>query len=333
VLRRLLLVLGGGIVLGGLIAAVAAAWAWRDYVRPGPAQSDVQLVLPRGAGLVAISERLEQGGVIRHALLFQLAARLDGAARQLRAGEYRFPAAIPLREAIELLRRGETVVRRLTVPEGLTSAETVRLVAAAEGLEGEAGSPPPEGALLPETYHYSWGDGRAALVARMRQSMAETLAALWAKRPEGYPLASPEEALVLASIVEKETGVAAERARVAAVFVNRLRRGMRLQSDPTVVYGLTQGQGPLGRELTRADLQTPHAWNTYVIAGLPSGPIANPGRAALEATLRPATTNELFFVADGTGGHAFAETLDEHNRNVARWRKLRSRNGEDGREN
>lgn len=322
-MRRLLLVLGGGLAFGLLVAAAVAAWAWRDYIRPGPAASDVQLVLPKGAGLAAIAERLERGGVVRHAPMFQLAAKLTGAARQLRAGEYRFPAAVSLREAIELLRRGETVVRRLTIPEGLTSAEATRAVAGAEGLEGEVGPPPPEGALLPETYHYSWGDGRAALVARMRQSMADALAALWAKRPPDYPLASPEEALVLASIVEKETGIAAERARVAAVFLNRLNRSMKLQSDPTVVYGLTRGQGPLGRELTRADLQAPHPWNTYVHAGLPPGPIANPGRAALEATLRPATTSELYFVADGTGGHAFAETLDEHNRNVRRWRKLR----------
>ena len=322
-MRRLLFALGALVLLAGVAAAALAAWGWRDYVRPGPAAADVQVVLPRGAGLDDIAGRLARNGVIRHPLVFKAAARLTGAARQLKAGEYRFPAGLSLSGAIELLRRGETVVRRLTVPEGLTSAEAIRLVAAAEGLEGEAGPPPPEGALLPETYHYSWGDDRAALVARMRRAMAEALAALWEKRPPGYPLASPAELVTLASIVEKETAVPAERARVAAVFLNRLKRGMRLQSDPTVVYGLTEGEGPLGRELTRADLQASHPYNTYVHAGLPPGPIANPGRAALEATLRPEETRELYFVADGAGGHAFAETLSEHNRNVRRWRKLR----------
>ena len=322
-MRRVLLTLGALLLLAGLGAAALFGWGWRDYVRPGPTTADVQLVLPKGSGLNAIADRLERAGVIRHALTFKAAAQLSGAARQLRAGEYRFAAGLPMREAIEQMRRGDTVVRRLTIPEGLTSAEAIRLVAEAEGLEGDAGPPPPEGSLLPETYHYSWGDGRAAIVARMRQAMAETLAALWEKRPADHPLASPAELVTLASIVEKETAIAAERPRVAGVFLNRLKRGMKLQSDPTVVYGLTQGQGPLGRELTRADLQAPHPYNTYAVAGLPPGPIANPGRASLEATLRPEQTNALYFVADGAGGHAFAETLDEHNRNVRRWRKLR----------
>ena len=328
-MRRVLLGLAGLLLLGGLVAGAVLAWGWNDYVRPGPAAAEMQLVLPRGAGLAAIAERLERAGVIRHAIVFKAAAQATGAARQLKAGEYRFAAGLPMREAIGQMRRGETVVRRLTIPEGLTSAEALRLVAEAQGLEGEAGPPPPDGALLPETYHYSWGDGRAALVARMRQAMTETLAALWEKRPAEFPLASPAELVTLASIVEKETAVAAERPRVAAVFLNRLKRGMRLQSDPTAAYGVADGQ-PLGRELTRADLQAPHPYNTYVHGGLPPGPIANPGRASLEATLRPERTSELYFVADGTGGHAFAETLEEHNRNVRRWRKLRSET-EDGR--
>jgi UPF0755 protein len=322
-LRRVLLAIGALVALAGLAAAGLFAWSWRDYVRPGPAIADAQLVLPKGAGLDEIAARLQRGGVIRHATTFKAAAQLSGAARQLKAGEYRFPAGLSMREAIDQMRRGETVVRRLTLPEGLTSAEAVRLVVEAEGLEGDAGPPPPEGSLLPETYHYSWGDGRAALLARMRQAMTATLATLWEKRPADCPLASPAELVTLASIVEKETAVPAERPRVAAVFANRLRLGMKLQSDPTVAYGLAQGKGPLGRELTRADLQAAHPWNTYAHAGLPPGPIANPGRASLEATLRPERTNALYFVADGAGGHAFAETLDEHNRNVRRWRRLR----------
>ncbi len=196
------------------------------------------------------------------------------------------------------------------------------MVAAAEGLSGETGPVPPEGSLLPETYHYSWNDDRAALVERMQTGMEVVLAELWPERAEGLPINTPEEAVILASIVEKETGVAEERPLVASVFVNRLKRGMRLQSDPTVVYGLTNGQRPLGRTLTFRDLDRPSPYNTYTNGGLPPGPIANPGRAALEAVLHPAESRYLYFVADGTGGHAFAKTLVEHNRNVAKWRKI-----------
>ena len=223
---------------------------------------------------------------------------------------------------MEILRSGETVVRRLTIPEGLTSQEIVAVVASAEGLRGDLVATPGEGSLLPETYHYSWNDERGQLIERMAAAQQELLDELWANRDPDLPLASPEEALILASIVEKETAVDGERALVASVFFNRLKRSMRLQSDPTVVYGITQGQGPLGRALTRADLNAPSAYNTYLIDGLPPGPIANAGRAALVAVFHPASTSYLYFVADGSGGHAFAETLEEHNQNVAKWRKL-----------
>jgi UPF0755 protein len=222
---------------------------------------------------------------------------------------------------LSLLREGRTVVRHLTIPEGLTTVEILALLDDAPGLSGDR-SPPAEGTLLPETYNYSWGDSRAGMMARMQKAMAETLAKLWASRAAGLPLATPEAAVTLASLVEKETALAAERPRVAGVFVNRLRLGMRLQSDPTVVYALTAGKGPLGRELTRADLEVPSPYNTYRIDGLPPGPIANPGRAAIAAALQPLASRELYFVADGSGGHAFASTLEEHNRNVTRWRKL-----------
>ena len=221
------------------------------------------------------------------------------------------------------------------MPEGLTVAEVLALVGGAEGLAGEADGALAEGALLPETYNYSWGDDRGDLVDRMAAAMDAALAELWEGRADELPFDTPEEALVLASIVEKETGIAGERARVAAVFVNRLRRGMRLQSDPTVVYALTEGSGALGRQLIRDDLAVQHPYNTYVHAGLPPGPIANPGRASIAAALDPAVSGDLYFVADGSGGHAFAPTLAQHNRNVARWRRLRRNNapaaeGDDG---
>jgi UPF0755 protein len=224
---------------------------------------------------------------------------------------------------MDVLRAGKPFTRRLTLPEGLTSAEAVVLINGAEALDGDAGETPVEGSLLPETYHYVRGDLRTELVRRMQRSLDETIDELWPRRAEDLPLADKREAIILASIVEKETGIPEERPRVASVFVNRLRAGMRLQSDPTVAYGISGGSGPLGRALTRQDLQTPSPYNTYLNDGLPPGPISNPGRAAIEAVLNPADTKFLYFVASGNGGHAFAKTLEEHNRNVEQWRKLR----------
>ncbi|MEX1204186.1 MAG: endolytic transglycosylase MltG, partial [Dongiaceae bacterium] len=309
--------------VGLAVAAGAVVWGLSRFERPGPSTADTTLVVPRGAGVTAIARQLGRAGVVEHSLIFALGTRLFAGGRPLRAGEYLFPAGIGARAAMQQMLDGRTVQRRLVVAEGLTAAEVLALVAAAEGLEGEA-PPAAEGALLPETYFYSWGDDRAALVARMAAAMQDTLAELWAARAPGLPLDSAAAALTLASIVEKETALAAERPRVAAVFLNRLRRGMKLQSDPTVIYALAGAGGALDRPLTRADLAAPSPYNTYLNAGLPPGPIANPGRAAIAAVLQPAATRELYFVADGNGGHAFAETLDEHNRNVAAWRKLRA---------
>jgi len=214
------------------------------------------------------------------------------------------------------------VQRFITIPEGLTSIEIFDLVSAAKDLSGELTVTAAEGSLMPETYSVTLGATRDAFVTRMAVAADAAKAELWPERAPDLPFDTWEEAVTLASIVEKETGVAAERGKVAGVFINRLRIGMRLQSDPTVIYGITQGSGPLGRKLRRSDLDTDTPYNSYTRAGLPPGPICNPGRAALKAVLNPVETDAFYFVADGTGGHAFARTLAEHNRNVAKWRKL-----------
>ena len=312
--RRILLIgLATLLLLGGGLAALG----WRDYGAPGPLAAPAQLAVPRG-GTEAIAALLAERQVIASPWRFALAAWLTRHDGPLRAGEFVFPAHASLRDVLGVLREGRMVQRRLTIPEGLTARQVSALIDRAEGLTGETPTIA-EGAILPETYGYALGDTRASLVRRATAAMEAALAEAWANRAEGLPLASPREVLVLASIVERETGVAAERAQVASVFVNRLRRGMMLQSDPTVAYVAGQGL-PMERPISRADLDAAHPFNTYRIRGLPPGPIAMPGREAIRAVTRPDTTDFLFFVADGTGGHAFARTLDEHNRNVARWR-------------
>jgi UPF0755 protein len=219
--------------------------------------------------------------------------------------------------------RGQADTRyRVAFAEGITSWQVVEGLKAVDVLEGEIAEVPPEGTLAPDSYEVRAGDSRESVINRMAEAQEVILQAAWEGRAEGLPLDSAEEALVLASIIEKETGVAEERRQVASVFVNRLERGMRLQTDPTVIYGITEGQGVLGRGLRQSELRRATPWNTYVIEGLPPTPIANPGRASIEAAVNPASTDYVFFVADGTGGHAFAETLAQHNRNVARWREI-----------
>jgi UPF0755 protein len=297
----------------------AAWWLQRTIEAPGPLAEPTAVVIPRG-GTERIAEALREGAVISDPRLFALAAWLSRGEGPLRAGEFLFPARASLAEVLRVLREGRAVQRRLTIPEGLTARQIAALLERAEGLTGETPSFA-EGALLPETYAFSWGDTRASVVRRAAAAMDQALAEVWAQRAPGLPLASAREALILASIIERETGVAGERGLVAGVFVNRLRRNMPLQSDPTVAYAAGQGM-PLDRPLTRADLDREHPFNTYRNRGLPPGPIASPGREALRAATRPEATEFLYFVADGTGGHAFARTLEEHNRNVARWRAL-----------
>jgi UPF0755 protein len=320
-----------GVLLAAVVACLAAAstagFVWWRYSAAGSSAAPVTLVIPRGSGVADIARQLAAADVLADAYTLRFGARLDGTARRFKAGEYAFAAGISPAAIAALLASGRTVVRRLVVPEGLTTAQVLALARAADGLEGEIAIAPGEGELMPDTYYYSWGDSRAQIVERQRRAMAETLAALWPGRAPDLPYKGPPEAVVLASIVEKETARDEERPHVASVFVNRLKRGMKLQADPTVVYGLSGGQGPLDRPLTRADLDTAHRWNTYVIDGLPPTPIANPGRAALAAILHPAASEDLYFVADGKGGHVFARTLAEHNRNVARLRQVERNRG------
>ena len=290
----------------------------------GPSTEEKIVLLPRGSGLNAIVNRLDRAGVIEHPWLFQIAVRLGGHDRKLKAGEYAFEAGISPKDIITKLTEGKSLLRRFTVIEGQTVAEVFRLLDNAEGLTGDLPEKPKEGTLLPETYLYSQGDTKANLIKRMQDAMTAVLERAWKDRDNDLPYASPEEALIMASIVDKETSVPEERFEVAAVFVNRLRLGMRLQSDPTIIYGLTEGQGPLDRELTRQDWKLDDPYNTYVIDALPPGPIGNPGKSSIEAVMHPADVDYLFFVADGSGGHAFAVTLDEHNDNVARWRRIKA---------
>jgi UPF0755 protein len=305
-----------------LLAGLGTAgflYARHAYTAPGPLAEPAQLVIPRG-GTTAIAAALAERQVIADPRAFLAAAWLTSGEGPLRAAEYLFPARASLAEVLEILRRGRPVQRRLTIPEGLTARQIAALIERAEGLTGETPAFE-EGALLPETYSYQWGDTRAALVRRAEQAMAAALDEAWRQRAENLPLANPRQVLILASIVERETGKAEERALVASVFINRLRRGMPLQSDPTVAYAAADG-GVLERPISRADLERDHPFNTYRIRGLPPGPIASPGRDSLRAVVRPEATDFLYFVADGTGGHAFGRTLEEHNRNVARWRAL-----------
>jgi UPF0755 protein len=309
-------------VLAIIAASGGGFFGYELFRQSGPSDADRTLVIPNGYGIDAVARLLRFVGIIRYETVLRVGARLYEPDIPLKAGEFSFPKGASVRDILGILRHGKTVVRRLTVAEGMTTHDVLARLGATEGLKGALPQGLGEGELLPETYHFSYGDARRDIVRRMRAAMTGAVQRLWAGRAPDLPLNSPSEALILASIIEKETGLAEERARVAGVFINRLRAGMRLQSDPTVVYALTGGQGALGRRLTRADLKDPSPYNTYTHKGLPPGPIANPGIAAIAAALNPARSGDLYFVADGGGGHLFARTLAAHNRNVRRWRRL-----------
>lgn len=319
------------LVLVFLAAAAGGGYLfYKAWHSPGPLVADTTIVIDPGSHTATIGQDLEQAGIVQDWRLFVLGVKLLGNGRPLRAGEYKFGAGMSPEQVMHMLVSGATYARRVTIPEGYTTAQALKLVAGAEGLVGEMPQVAPgEGRLLPETYFYTRGEKRTVMVHRMADAMQRSLTKLWAERAADLPYASIDEALVLASIVEKETSLPVERSRIAGVFVNRLRRAMPLQSDPTVIYIAANGQGTLGRDISLADLQAKNPYNTYLYKGLPPGPICNPGLASIQAVLHPMATKDLYFVADGSGGHAFAQTLADHNRNVAAYRKLMAQQAED----
>ncbi|MFL6857886.1 MAG: endolytic transglycosylase MltG [Allosphingosinicella sp.] len=313
------------LALAVLAALILGFWLIQGWNGAGPATRPVDVVIPRGASLPRAAKILKDAGAIRSTERFLFQAKLLGGGAGIKAGEYEIPAHAGNATILALLRSGKTLQRLVTVPEGLPSVLVWERLMAAPALTG-AVPVPEEGSVLPDSYSYQRGETRAAVLARMQAAMAKTLAKLWAHRSPLTAVATPEEAIVLASIVEKETAKAPERPMVAGVYSNRLKAHMPLQADPTVIYPITKGK-PLGRRILESELHADNGYNTYVRAGLPAGPIANPGRQSIAAVLNPAATPALYFVADGTGGHVFADTLAEHNANVAKWREIRRERG------
>jgi UPF0755 protein len=319
------------VVAGALLAGGLFYYGKSHFEAPGPSAADgateTVILLKPGLGVRAIAAELYDNGLIRDPRIFEIAVRLQRAEGQLKAGEYSIPTGASMAQIADILQSGKSILHKLTIAEGLTSAQIVRLVEADPVLLGNVTETPVEGALLPETYLFIRGSTRDDILQEMQKAQQDLVYELWQERAEDLPFTTAYEAVILASIVEKETSIEEERPRIAAVFVNRLNRGIRLQSDPTIIYGLTKGE-PLGRGIRQSELKRETPYNTYVIDGLPPTPIANPGAASLRAVLNPPKTNELFFVADGTGGHVFASTLAQHKRNVSKWRRIeRQQNG------
>ncbi len=313
------------VIIAGLgMAVLGWFYVGRALPQEGPLETEKIVYIPSGSGVRAIGATLQENGVIADAGMFRLGSWVMKVGGSLKAGEYKFAPHISIADTIKLLQSGKNYQRKLTIPEGLTSYEIVELVNKAEAMDGtlDISRLPAEGTLLPETYNYTYGNKRTDIIDRMAEAMKKTLAEYWSKRDANSPIKTETELVTLASIVERETAVTSERPRVAGVFLNRLKIGMPLQSDPTTIYVVSEGKGKLGRSLTSADLRVDSPYNTYVAAGLPPGPIANPGRQSLIAVLQPEAHEYLYFVADGTGGHAFGRNLDEHNANVAKWRAL-----------
>lgn len=319
---RVMLFLLAIIVVAVLIAATIMGWGVKYYNTPGSNTEEITVIIPKGTGFKDITRLLAEAQVIEHPAAFSTIAVILNKASKVKAGEYAFPIEVSPKGVLESLIEGKTVIHRITIPEGLTTREVIALIEAEEKLEGPIPNDVIEGELLPETYHFSRGDLRSEVVARMRRSMRDALMELWDTRRSNLPYRTPQEAVTLASIVEKETGIDSEYGLVASVYINRLRKGMKLQADPTVIYAITQGKELFNRRVLYSDLRRESPYNTYVVTGLPPGPIANPGKLALMAALNPPETDYIFFVADGRGGHKFSVTYAEHNSNVQNFRAI-----------
>ncbi|HEY4125531.1 MAG TPA: endolytic transglycosylase MltG [Rhizomicrobium sp.] len=304
-----------------VIVAGVFEWESANFNTPGLSAKETVVLIPPHSGVSAISQTLEDAHVIKHAHLFWIGVRLRGEAAALKAGEYAIPAKASLRDVAAILMSGKVVQHKLTAAEGLTSQMIYNIVKKDSSLEGSAGTIPEEGVLLPETYLFTHGTTRNELLARMKAAQTTLFAKLWSARAADLPYQTQAQALILASIVEKESAIPSERRHIASVFVNRLRIGMPLQSDPTIIYGITRGY-PLGRAILESEIKAPTPFNTYAIAGLPPLPICNPGSDSIAAVLNPDQSPDLYFVADGTGGHVFSATIAEHEKNVAKWRKI-----------
>ena len=324
--RHPIVMIGNAIFSIILVLAVGAAVAYQygkhRIETQGPLDRDKIVNIPKGLGLREIADLLARENVIEQPIVFIGSVLVLKAKDELKFGEYKFTKQITLRETIDVIVEGKVIQHAFTIPEGLTSEQIVARLAEVDFLAGNIREIPKEGTLLPETYNFPRGTTREQAIQRMQQMHRRALQEIWERRSPEVPVKTPEALVTLASIVEKETGRPDERSRVAAVFVNRIRQRMKLQSDPTIIYGLVGGKGTLGRPIMRSEIEQQTPYNTYVIEGLPPGPIANPGRASLEATANPARTKELFFVADGTGGHAFAENLGQHQINVTKLRQF-----------
>jgi UPF0755 protein len=335
--RNPLIIVGNAIftllILVAVSVGVAVAFGKQRFEAPGPLPQEKVLNIPSRLGIVEIADLLRREGVIdEHTIVFVGGVFALKARTELKSGEYLFPKRASVRDVVEIMIEGKVVQHQITVPEGLTSEQIVGRLLDSEILTGAVRDIPREGSMLPDTYSFHRGFARDQVVARMQQAQQRLVREVWERRNRDVPLRTPEQLVILASIIEKETAKPEERTRIAAVFANRLKQRMKLQSDPTIIYGLARGKGSLGRPISRADIERPNEYNTYIIDGLPPGPIANPGRASIEAAANPARTKELYFVADGTGGHAFAESYDQHQRNVARLRVIEHEIRQDQRE-
>jgi UPF0755 protein len=305
------------------IAAAAVVFIGKQrFEAPGPLAEDKMVNIPRGLGIRDIADLLQREGVIDQPYVFMGSVIALKARGELKYGEYQFSKQSSVADVVDTITEGKVIQHAVTVAEGLTSEQIVARLLENDVLGGQIKEIPREGTLLPETYKFTRGMTREQIIQRMQQAHRRVLQEVWERRMQDLPVKTPEQLVTLASIVEKETGRPDERTRVAAVFVNRLKNRMRLQSDPTIIYGLTGGKGSLGRPIMKSEIEQPTPYNTYVVDGLPPGPIANPGRASLEAAANPARTKELYFVADGTGGHVFSENYAEHQKNVARLRGI-----------